>query len=131
MAAAVKKAVAEIDPDQSVTEVMSMERLLERSTGIYQFYMRILGNSETDGTFLILFEKTRFVRNERRFSESGETSRLSPVSKFSLFCSPTKSLFEFLRLPYALGPIEPRTKHTRMKVRPLKPIEDLRIPSVE
>ena len=80
MAAAVKKAVAEIDPDQSVTEVMSMERLLERSTGIYQFYMRILGNSETDGTFLILFEKTRFVRNERRFSESGETSRLSPVS---------------------------------------------------
>src|SRR6266478_6474384 len=30
--------------------------------------------------FLILFEKTRFVHNERRFSESGETSRLSPVS---------------------------------------------------
>ncbi len=79
MAAAVKKAVAEIDPDQSVTEVMSMERLLERSTGIYQFYMRILGNSETDGTFLILFEKIRFAHNDWKFL-SGETSRLSPVS---------------------------------------------------
>src|SRR5258708_24934240 len=28
--------------------------------------------------FLLLFKKTRFVHNERRFSETGETSRLPP-----------------------------------------------------
>ena len=40
------------------------------------------GNSGTDGTFPILFEKARLPHNNWRFSEWG-TSRLSPVSPVS------------------------------------------------
>jgi predicted permease len=43
LATAVKKIVADLDPDQPVTNVMTMEQLLAQSTGDYQFYMRVLG----------------------------------------------------------------------------------------
>jgi predicted permease len=39
----VKKIVADLDPDQPVTNVMTMDQVLTRSLGDYQFYMRILG----------------------------------------------------------------------------------------
>ena len=42
MAAAVKKAVAELDPDQPVTGIMTMEQSLARSVGDAQFYARLL-----------------------------------------------------------------------------------------
>jgi hypothetical protein len=80
------------------------------------------GTPGTEGK-LPIFRNLHSLRAGQILSDKYQkTFRLSPSSK---------SLFEFLRLPYALGPIEPRTKHTRMKVRLLKPIEDLRIPSVE
>jgi predicted permease len=40
--AAVKKAVAEVDPDQPVTGIMTMEQSLARSIGDAQFYARLL-----------------------------------------------------------------------------------------
>jgi len=40
---AVKKAVAEIDPDEPVTHVMSMDDALAESIGDWRFYMRLLG----------------------------------------------------------------------------------------
>jgi putative ABC transport system permease protein len=42
LAAAVKKAVAELDPDQPVTGIMTMEQSLARSVGDAQFYARLL-----------------------------------------------------------------------------------------
>ena len=39
----VKKSVAEIDADQPVTNVMSMDELLAESIGDWRFFMRILG----------------------------------------------------------------------------------------
>ena len=39
----VKKAVGEIDPDQPVMNVMSMDKLLAESIGDWRFFMRILG----------------------------------------------------------------------------------------
>src|SRR6266436_4191830 len=43
LASAVKKIVAELDPDQPVTNVMSMDQVLVESMGDYQFYMQVLG----------------------------------------------------------------------------------------
>ena len=43
LASAVKKIVAELDPDQPVTHVMSMDQVLAESMGDYQFYMQVLG----------------------------------------------------------------------------------------
>src|SRR6266851_3186222 len=43
LATAAKKIVAELDPDQPVTNVMTMDQLLAESMGDYQFYMRVLG----------------------------------------------------------------------------------------
>jgi putative ABC transport system permease protein len=43
LASAVKKIVAELDPDQPVTNVMSMDQVLAESMGDYQFYMQVLG----------------------------------------------------------------------------------------
>jgi predicted permease len=40
---AVKKAVAEIDPDQPITGVMTMDQVLAESTGDQLFYIRLLG----------------------------------------------------------------------------------------
>jgi predicted permease len=42
LTAAVKKAVAEVDPDQPVTGLMTMEQSLARSMGDSQFYARLL-----------------------------------------------------------------------------------------
>jgi putative ABC transport system permease protein len=42
LTAAVKKAVAEVDPDQPVTGIMTMEQALARSIGDSQFYARLL-----------------------------------------------------------------------------------------
>jgi len=43
LGASVKKIVAELDPDQPVTEAVTMEQILARSVGVYDFYLRILG----------------------------------------------------------------------------------------
>jgi predicted permease len=43
LAAAVKKAVSELDPDQPVTDVMTMDQVLTESTGEQQLYARLLG----------------------------------------------------------------------------------------
>jgi putative ABC transport system permease protein len=43
LAETVKKSVAEIDPDEPVTNVMSMENVLAESIGDWRFFMRILG----------------------------------------------------------------------------------------
>jgi putative ABC transport system permease protein len=42
LAAAVKKAVAELDPDQPVTGIMTMEQSLARSIGDSRFYAHLL-----------------------------------------------------------------------------------------
>jgi putative ABC transport system permease protein len=39
----VKKIVADLDPDQPIENVMTMDEVLARSTGDYQFYTRVLG----------------------------------------------------------------------------------------
>ena len=38
-----KKFVADLDPDQPVTNVMTMDQVLAESMGDYQFYMQVLG----------------------------------------------------------------------------------------
>ncbi len=43
LATAVKKIVADLDPDQPITNVMTMDQVLAESMGDYQFYMRVLG----------------------------------------------------------------------------------------
>src|SRR6266852_5540040 len=43
LAVSVKKALAEIDPNQPVTNIMTMEDILARSLGDYRFYMELLG----------------------------------------------------------------------------------------
>jgi putative ABC transport system permease protein len=43
LATAAKKIVADLDPDQPVTSVMTMDQVLAQSMGDYQFYMRVLG----------------------------------------------------------------------------------------
>ncbi len=43
LAIAVKKFVADLDPDQPVTNVMTMVQVLAESTGDYKFYMQVLG----------------------------------------------------------------------------------------
>jgi putative ABC transport system permease protein len=43
LATAVKKIVVELDPDQPVTNVMTMDQVLAESTGDYKFYMQVLG----------------------------------------------------------------------------------------
>jgi putative ABC transport system permease protein len=43
LASAVKKIVADLDPDQPVTNVMSMDQVLAESMGDYRFYMQVLG----------------------------------------------------------------------------------------
>jgi putative ABC transport system permease protein len=43
LATTVKKIVAEIDPDQPVTNVMTMDQVLAESLGDFQFYMQVLG----------------------------------------------------------------------------------------
>ncbi|HKV64086.1 MAG TPA: ABC transporter permease [Candidatus Acidoferrum sp.] len=43
LATAVKKIVGQIDADQPVTNVMTMEQALAESMGDYQFYMQVLG----------------------------------------------------------------------------------------
>jgi putative ABC transport system permease protein len=40
---AAKKAAAEIDPDQPVTDIMTMDQLMAESIGDWRFYMRLLG----------------------------------------------------------------------------------------
>ncbi len=40
---AAKKAAAEIDPDQPVTDVMTMDQLMAESIGDWRFYMQLLG----------------------------------------------------------------------------------------
>jgi predicted permease len=40
---AAKKAAAEIDPDQPVTDIMTMNQLMAESIGDWRFYMRLLG----------------------------------------------------------------------------------------
>jgi putative ABC transport system permease protein len=42
LAAAVKKAVSELDPEQPVTNVMTMERVVSESTTDWEFYARLL-----------------------------------------------------------------------------------------
>jgi len=42
LAAAVKRAVAEIDPERTVTGVMSMDELMRTTTELSRFYMRLL-----------------------------------------------------------------------------------------
>ena len=43
LASTVKKAVEEIDPDQSVANIMTMEQVLSESIGDWRFYMQLLG----------------------------------------------------------------------------------------
>jgi putative ABC transport system permease protein len=43
LALAVKKAIAEIDPNQPVTGIMMMEQVLAESVGDFRFYMELLG----------------------------------------------------------------------------------------
>jgi len=43
LVAAVKKVVADLDPDQPVTDVMTMDQVLTESTGDQQAYARLLG----------------------------------------------------------------------------------------
>jgi putative ABC transport system permease protein len=43
LAETVKKAVAEIDPDEPVTNIMSMDDVLAASIGDWRFFMRVLG----------------------------------------------------------------------------------------
>jgi ABC-type antimicrobial peptide transport system permease subunit len=43
LAAGVKKIVAGMDPDQPVTEIMTVDQILAESIGDQRFYMRILG----------------------------------------------------------------------------------------
>jgi predicted permease len=43
LAAAVRKIVADLDPDQSVSNVMTMDQLLAESLGGAKFYMRVFG----------------------------------------------------------------------------------------
>jgi putative ABC transport system permease protein len=43
LAVSVKQALAEIDPDQPVTNIMTMEDVLSASLGDYRFYMELLG----------------------------------------------------------------------------------------
>lgn len=43
LASAVKKAIAEVDPDQPVTNIMMMDEVLTASLGDWRFYMRLLG----------------------------------------------------------------------------------------
>jgi putative ABC transport system permease protein len=43
LALAAKKAAAEIDPDQPVTDIMTMDQLMAESIGDWRFYMRLLG----------------------------------------------------------------------------------------
>jgi putative ABC transport system permease protein len=43
LAVEVKKIVAGLDPDQPVTNVMSMDQVLAESMGDYQFYMQVVG----------------------------------------------------------------------------------------
>lgn len=43
ISASVRKIVADLDPDQPVGNIRTMDQILARSTGDYQFYMRILG----------------------------------------------------------------------------------------
>jgi len=43
LATTVKKIVADLDPDQPVTSVMTMDQVLAESMGDYQFYMQVLG----------------------------------------------------------------------------------------
>jgi putative ABC transport system permease protein len=42
LASAVKRAVAEIDPERTVTDVMSMDELMRTTTELSRFYMRLL-----------------------------------------------------------------------------------------
>jgi putative ABC transport system permease protein len=43
LATEVKKAIAEVDPNQPVTNIMTMENILARSLGDWRFYMQLLG----------------------------------------------------------------------------------------
>ena len=43
LAVSVKQALAEIDPNQPVTNIMTMENVLSASLGDYRFYMEMLG----------------------------------------------------------------------------------------
>ena len=43
LASTVKKAIAEIDPDQPVTNIMMMQQVLAESIGDWRFYMQLLG----------------------------------------------------------------------------------------
>lgn len=43
LAAAVKKIVTDLDPDQPVADVKTMDQVLAQSMGGYEFYMRLLG----------------------------------------------------------------------------------------
>jgi hypothetical protein len=43
LTSAAKKAIAEIDPNQPVTNIMSMDEVLARSLGDWRFYMQLLG----------------------------------------------------------------------------------------
>jgi putative ABC transport system permease protein len=40
---AVKKIVADLNPDQAITDIMTMDQVVEESIGDWRFYMRILG----------------------------------------------------------------------------------------
>src|SRR5260370_33832450 len=43
LAVSVKKALAEIDPNQPVTNIMTMEDVMVASVGDFRFYMELLG----------------------------------------------------------------------------------------
>jgi putative ABC transport system permease protein len=43
LASAVKKIVADLNPDQPITDIMTMDRVVDESIGDWRFYMRILG----------------------------------------------------------------------------------------
>jgi predicted permease len=52
--AAVKKIVAELDPDQPVTDVMTMDQLLDQSLDDTRFYLQVLGIFAAIAVFLAL-----------------------------------------------------------------------------
>jgi putative ABC transport system permease protein len=54
LAAAVKKIVADLDPDQPVTNVMTMDQIFTESIGNYQFYMQLLGIFSGMAVFLAI-----------------------------------------------------------------------------
>jgi len=49
LATSIKKIVADLDPDQPIGNLMTMDKVLAESIGDYQFYMQVLGFSRAFG----------------------------------------------------------------------------------